>query len=477
LLRRLEEGGIPVVCLARNPEFLRPRVAESTEVREADVLDEASLTISLRNVHTAYYLVHSMGARRSFEHLDRVGAENFSKACRENGVEKIVYLGGLGHGERLSSHLRSRNEVGEILRACGVPTVEFRASIIIGSGSLSFELIRTTVERLPIIVAPKWVRTNTQPIAIEDVLAYLVAALDGSPSDSRTYDIGGPDVVSYQDLLHEYARQRGLRRLILPVPVLSPRVSSLWLGLITPLYARIGRKLVDSLQNQTVVEDDSALAEFPIRPKTMKEAIARALINEDMEYAETRWMGALSSKGMLRRMDTSKLGPRVVAQLSAKAACPPEIAFDVIQRIGGDQGWYCADFLWRLRGFIDLLFGGVGMRRGRLHPSKLNRGDPIDLWRVEDVQPPKFLRLRAEMKLPGRAWLQFEVQGGDSESEVLQTAIFDPIGVIGRLYWYGLFPMHWLIFHGMLKAVVRVAEDRQLQYAESGMDRQSGLAD
>jgi uncharacterized protein YbjT (DUF2867 family) len=461
LLRVLEEKKAPVRCLVRNPEHIASRISAPTEVVFGDVLDEASLQRALQGVHAAYYLVHSMGAKKGFVEQDRRAARLFGAVAKRCAVSRIIYLGGLGRGEDLSDHLHSRQEVGQILRTSGVPTIEFRASIILGSGSLSFELIRVMVERVPVIVTPKWVRTKTQPISIEDVLQYLVEALKIPAEHHKTYEIGGPDVVSYQDLLHEYARQRGLRRWILPVPVLTPRISSLWLGLITPVFARIGRKLVDGLQNRTVVEDPRALKEFPVRPKSVKEAMSRALINEDMEYAETRWVDALSSKGMLRRMDLSKLGPRIVSQLVAQAACSAETVFRMIQKIGGDHGWYFADFLWRLRGFLDLLVGGVGMRRGRPHPVELHKGDPIDLWRVEDIQPGKLLRLRSEMKLPGRAWLQFEVQGDKGRSQVLQTAIFDPIGVTGLLYWYALFPLHWLVFRGMLRRIARAAESEK----------------
>lgn len=457
LLRVLERGGRRVRCLARRPEALAGTVAAGTEVVPGDVLDPASLGAAMRGVDAAYYFVHSMGSRSSFEREDRVAAENFGRAAKAGGVRRIVYLGGLGAGESLSAHLKSRQETGDVLRASGVPVTEFRASIVIGSGSLSFEMIRALAERLPVMIAPKWVATEAQPIAIEDLLAYLVAALGRPDGETRVFEIGGEDAASYGDLLREYARQRGLRRLIVPVPILTPRLSSLWLGLVTPLYARVGRKIVESLRNPTIVRDRSALAEFPaIRPMGYRAAIARALVNEDREFAETRWSDALSSGSEPRSWGGARFGSRLVDSRTARVAAPPERAFAPIQRIGGESGWYACDFLWRFRGFVDLLSGGVGLRRGRRHPVRLVPGDPLDFWRVEAIEPPRRLKLAAEMRLPGRAWLEFEVTpDGAGGSVVRQTASFDPRGLFGLVYWYALWPLHQMVFGGMLRALVR----------------------
>ena len=280
LIRVLEETGRPLRCLARKPELLRPRVAASTEVVGGDVLDLSSLSEAMKDVHTAYYLVHSMAAGGGFEERDRLGAKNFATAAREHGTRRIIYLGGLGGSGRLSSHLASRQEVGEILRRSGVPTIEFRASIIIGAGSLSFEMVRALVEKLPVMITPRWVRSKAQPISIEDVLAYLSKALELDDDNSYVFEIGGADQVSYRDIMREYARQRGLRRIMIPVPVLTPRLSSLWLGLVTPLYARVGRQLIEGVRNDTVVEDDIAMSVFDLRPRGIREAISRALLNE-----------------------------------------------------------------------------------------------------------------------------------------------------------------------------------------------------
>lgn len=457
LLKALESAGYRVRCLARRPEFLRARAAGSTEVVRGDVLDPSSLASAMEGVDAAYYLVHSMGSSGAFEEEDRRAAENFARAAREAGVSRMVYLGGLGSGPDLSPHLASRQEVGQILQESGVPTIEFRASIIIGSGSLSFEMIRALVDRLPAMTTPRWVRMLAQPISVEDVIAYLVAALDVELDGSAVFEIGGSERVSYQDIMREYARQRGLRRLMIPVPVLTPRLSSLWLGLVTPVYARIGRKLIDSIPHETLVGDDRALREFSIRPRGIHEAIERALSNEDQEMAVTRWSDALSSRGPTRPWGGVRFGSRLVDSRCAHTPYPPEIAFTPIRRIGGRTGWYYADWLWRLRGFLDLLVGGAGLRRGRRDPEWPLLGDTIDFWRVEAYEPDRLLRLFAEMKLPGRAWLQFEVEEDGNGSTVSQTSIFDPVGLPGLLYWYLLYPVHSLVFAGTLRGIVNAA--------------------
>ncbi len=457
LLKTLDTRGHRLRCLARRPDFLRPRVGGSTEVVKGDLLDPTSLGPAMAGVDSAYYLVHSMGSTGGFEEEDRRAAKIFARAAREAGVRRIIYLGGLGRGGKLSRHLASRQEVGRILRDSGVPTIEFRASIIIGSGSVSFEMIRALVDRLPVMITPRWVRISAQPIAIEDVIAYLMAALDLEVDGSAIFEIGGADRVSYGDIMLEYAHQRGLRRLMIPVPILSPWLSSLWLGLVTPVYARVGRKLIDSITHETVVEDDLALRLFDIRPRGIREAIERALRNEDQEIAETRWSDALSSAGQARAWGGVRLGSRLVDSRVASVPHPPPQAFRPIRRIGGETGWYYANWLWRLRGFMDLLVGGAGMRRGRRNPEWALLGDTVDFWRVEVFEPDRLLRLSAEMKLPGRAWLQFEVEGDESGSTIRQTSIFDPSGLMGLLYWYLLYPLHSRVFAGMLRGIVRAA--------------------
>jgi uncharacterized protein YbjT (DUF2867 family) len=457
LLRALEASGTTVRCLARNPEYLRPRVAPTTEVVRGDVLDPDSLALALSGVHTAYYLVHSMAASQDYGEADRQGAATFGRAAREAGVQRIIYLGGLGDGERLSPHLASRQEVGRLLRESGVPTVEFRAGIVLGSGSFSFEMIRALVEKLPIMVTPRWAETKTQPIGIEDLVAYLMEALDVPCLGSAVFEIGLPDRVAYLDLMREYARQRGLRRLMLPVPVLTPRLSSLWLGLVTPVYARVGRALVDGLRNETVVRDDAARRTFRVRPRGLRETLERALINEDLEFAATRWCDAVSARQGHRGWGGVRFGSRLVDSRARVVTRPPARAFRPIERIGGRTGWYFGNWLWRLRGWLDLLAGGAGLRRGRRDARQLKPGDTVDFWRVEAIEPGRLLRLAAEMKLPGRAWLQFEVEPRAPGSLIRQTAIFDPVGLRGRLYWYALYPLHQLVFWGMLRGITRAA--------------------
>jgi uncharacterized protein YbjT (DUF2867 family) len=457
LLRALERCNYTVRCMARRPEYLQGRVGPGTEVAAGDALHYETLIHALKDTDVAYYLVHSLGSAGNFEEEDRTAAANFGRACAACGVQRIVYLGGLGEEERaLSSHLRSRHEVGRVLREAGVPVIEFRASLVIGSGSLSFELVRALTERLPIMIAPRWVGVPAQPIAIEDLIAYLLAAAELPLAESRTFEIGGSDVVSYGGIIKEYARQRGLDRLIIPVPLLTPRLSSLWLGLVTPIYSRVGRKLIDSLRYPTVVRDPSALQIFTIRPRGIREAISRALKNEEHEFAVTRWSDALSSSGNAG-WGGRRFGSRIVDSRTAEVPRDRKSAFAPIRRIGGDTGWYYGNLLWRIRGFLDLIAGGAGLRRGRRNPESLVPGDTLDFWRVEAFEPDRLLKLHSEMKLPGRAWLEFEVTDIPTGTIIRQTAVFDPLGVAGLLYWYALYPIHQLVFAGMLREICRRA--------------------
>ena len=470
---KLEERGLKVRCLARRPENLQDRVGPQTEIVRGDVLQGDSLRAALEGIDTAYYLVHSMGSAGSFEDQDRVAARNFADAARGAGVKRIIYLGGLGDDtEDLSPHLRSRHEVGEILRETGCEVIEFRASIVIGSGSLSFELVRALVQRLPIMICPKWVSVRAQPIAIEDLLEYLLGGLDLNGSESRVFEIGGPDQVSYGEIMREYARQRGLQRWLVSVPVLTPRLSSLWLAIVTPVYARVGRKLVDSLRNPTVVKDCSALSAFPIQPRGLTESIKRAIVNEDHIVSTTRWSDALSSSLGIPGWGGVRFGNRIVDTRRVTVSVPPAKAFTPIRRIGGKRGWYCANYLWTLRGWIDLLCGGIGKRRARRDPEHLRVGDVLDWWRVEKYVPNQRLRLLAEMKVPGRAWLEFEVESTSAGASIRQTAVFDPVGLFGLCYWYGLYPLHAVIFRGMLGQIAKRAER---QKDKAGRERKIGM--
>jgi hypothetical protein len=344
-----------------------------------------------------------------------------------------------------------------VLRRCGVPTLEFRASIVIGAGSLSFEMVRALVQRLPVMTTPRWVRTLAQPIAVRDVLSYLLAALDYPQAESRVFEIGGADRVSYEGIMREYAAQMGLRRLIVPVPVLSPGLSGLWLALVTPLYYQVGRRLMEGVRNETVVTDSSAERQFGVHPVGIREAIRQALQDEDRQIAGTRWSDALPARSLEQHWGGVRFGTRFVDSRETRVPRPPADVFRPVQCIGGEHGWYAYDWLWSLRGAVDKMLGGVGSQRVPRDPRCLLPGDTVGFWRVEAMQLARLLRLRAEMKLPGRAWLQFEVNPAEGGSTLRQTAIFDPVGLGGMLYWYALYPLHMLIFRRMLAAIAAAA--------------------
>ena len=477
LLPLLVDEGHFVRCLTRRPALELEGADPNVEVCVGNVLDEPSLDAALQGIDTAYYLIHSMGDSGDFEKLDRRAAENFASACSRQNVKRIIYLGGLGNPDHnLSKHLRSRQEIGDILRTSTANVIEFRASIIIGSGSLSFEMIRTLVERLPVMICPKWVRVMAQPIAIEDVLAYLVEGLEVPAEGSFVFEIGGPDQISYGEIMKRYSRQRGLKRLMIPVPLLTPYLSSLWLGLVTPIYSRVGRKLVDSLKNPTLISNNMAERYFSVKPRSADEAIARALVNEDQKFAATRWSDAFSAGGAPKSWGGVRFGSRLVDSRSKKVIATAEDAFTPIRRIGGETGWYYGNWLWKVRGFLDLLVGGVGVRRGRRDPDQLRVGDALDFWRVEQFEDNRLLRLAAEMKVPGRAWLEFEVSEDDGITEVRQTAIFDPVGLFGILYWYALYPLHQFVFGGMLRNICRAIKKSDRPQAESSESEQTAMA-
>jgi uncharacterized protein YbjT (DUF2867 family) len=454
LLNRLQaDDRHRVRCLTRRPEALAGRTGPHTEALAGDALDAVSLARAMHGVDTAYYLIHSMDASGDFESLDRAAAKNFADAARTVGVRRIVYLGGLGGGSGLSSHLASRQEVGQILRSSGVPTIELRASIVIGSGSASYEIVRALVETLPVMITPRWVETAAQPIAIEDVVDYLLAALEHR--DSAIFEIGGEDRVSYGEIIREYAMQRGLRRRLIRLPLLTPRISRLCVALITPVYGRVAAAMVESLRNETVVHTAAAFEAFPVRPRGLKDSIARALINEDRDFAQTRWSDALAPAQPLGWRGIA-FGRRLVSSRVVRVDRPAAEAFAPIKRIGGRSGWYAGDWFWRARGLLDTLRGGVGLRRGRRDPTDLRVGDTIDFWRVERLEPNHVLRLAAEMKIPGRLWLQFEVDpDGPGGVQIRQTTVFDPAGYVGLTYWYLFCPVHHFVFSAMLRAIAR----------------------
>ncbi|MBX3463885.1 MAG: SDR family oxidoreductase [Planctomycetes bacterium] len=456
LVRRLAAAGHQVRCLVRDPRKLAGRglpPAPAVTAWAWDGSDAEALGAALAGAEVAYYLIHSMAvAGRGFAARDHALAESFGRAAAATGVQRIVYLGGLGElGPDLSPHLRSRREVEHSLAAGGVPVTTFRAAMLIGSGSASFEILRYLVERLPCMVTPRWVETESQPIAIENVLHYLVACLDEPRTCGRTLDIGGPDVVSYRDLLQATARALGLRRRrIVPVPVLTPRLSSFWVHLVTPVGARIARPLAEGLRNRMVCRNDDAQRLLPQRLLPVEEAIARAVAARP----ETSWHDAGAVPG-----DPAWAGGKVFEDArSVRVAAPAAAVFAAVSRLGGANGWHAGDWLWRLRGALDKLVGGPGSRRGRRDPEELRFGDALDFWRVLEASPPHRLRLVAEMKLPGQATLEFEVHAqGPDAALLVQTARFRPRGLLGLAYWYAVLPLHAYVFAGMLRGIARAA--------------------
>jgi len=455
LVPALLDRGYRVRCLVRRPDEARSRLPRDAEIVGGDLGDRGTLGPAMAGIDTAFYLVHALASGGDLWREETEAARNFATAAESAEIRRIVYLGGLAAEDAVSPHLATRREVGRILRATRPVTIEFRASIILGSGSLSFELIRALVERLPVMVTPKWVTSEAQPIAIEDVIAYLLGSIEIPVDVGEQIEIGGDDRASYRDLMGEYARQRGLHRAMVKVPVLTPWLSGLWLALVTPLNARIGRQLLEGMRSDSIVTSSRARELFPeIRPRGYREAIRRALANEDREFADTHWSDAVSSGVAPKNWHGVRFGARRVDSRAVDLDASPRQAFAPVARIGGTSGWYYANALWRLRGLIDLAAGGIGLRRSRRHPEQLRPGDSLDFWRVEAVEPNRLLRLRAEMRLPGRAWLQFEVTG-DGPVVLRQTATFDPVGLFGLLYWYSLYPIHAAMFKGMLAAIAR----------------------
>ena len=460
LVPRLIEKGYKVRCLARDESRLKDRW-EGVEVVQGDVLDKESLNNKFNGIETAYYLIHSMSGDSEFSKTDIIAAENFAQAAEVQNVKRIIYLGGLGSSEeKLSRHLSSRVQTGEALRKFNVPVTEFRAGVIVGSGSLSFEMIRYLTERLKVMITPKWVNTKTQPIAIRDVLRYLIDALTIEKTKGEIIDIGGEDILTYKDLMSIYAKVRGLKRYFIKVPVLTPRLSSHWVGLVTPLPSRIAKPLVDGLKNELICKSNKAKELFGFKTISYKEAVELALQRNKEGKTETIWFSSYSSgiKSKTIPVHLTQKEGMIIEKREIIVNASTELTFKAFTSIGGKNGWY-ANFLWAIRGYIDLLIGGVGMRRGRRSETELISGDPLDFWRVEEIEKNKLLRLRAEMKLPGEAWLQFNVENIDeNKSKLTQTAFFEPRGLWGLLYWYSIYPLHGIIFGGMIRSIKKASE-------------------
>ncbi len=463
LIPCLLDAGYRVRAVAREPRKLRDRPWRSrVEVVQSDLSDEGALAAHLEGCTAAYYLIHSMEVSGSaYAERDRALAAAFARAASAAKVSRIVYLGGLGEmGDGLSEHLSSRREVESILASTGIPVTTFRAAMIIGSGSASFEILRYLVERLPVMVTPSWVGTESQPVAIADVLHWLVRCLSVPETAGQTLEIGGADVVTYRELIRVMAQELGLRRRwIVPVPVLTPRLSSGWISLITPVSYKIARPLADGLRNRVVVNDPRTQELMPHDSLGAREAIRKAVERVVSNDVETRWSVAGPVPG-----DPEWSGGTVfVDERSVVVDADPSDVFRAVARIGGGHGWYAGDVLWRLRGLIDTVVGGPGLRRGRRHPDRVEFGETLDFWRVIEVDQDRRLMLLAEMKLPGVATLEFTVEprGGTTGVDLTMTARFRPKGVLGLAYWYSVLPLHNFVFGGMLKGIKRVAESTQ----------------
>jgi uncharacterized protein YbjT (DUF2867 family) len=463
LVPRLLASGYQVRVLVRDPDRLGGRPwLDQVEVVQGDVLQSATLPAVMTGVDAAYYLIHSMSGSADFHIRDLAAARNFAAAAEQAKLHRIVYLGGLGDPQSdLSQHLRSRQETGDALRQTGVSVTELRAAVIVGSGSLSFEMVRYLTERIPIMICPQWVFTRIQPISIDDVLEYLLAVLITPESADKVIEIGGADVLTYGEMMLGYARVRGLRRYLLAVPVLTPRLSSYWVHWMTPIPAAIARPLIEGLRNEVIVRTDEARRLFPhIEPLDFQTAVKRALINLEAGEVETIWSDALaSSQGDAPPIYLTQEQGLIIERRQKQVAALPDEVYKIFSSLGGERGWLTYNFAWQLRGGFDRLVGGVGMRRGRRDPLDVRVGDAVDFWRVEAVQAGRLVRLRAEMKVPGKAWLQFESRPVvDGNSLLVQTAYFDPKGLSGLIYWYVLYPIHALIFSGMVVKIAQCAE-------------------
>ena len=455
-----------MVCLARSPDRLNEVPwADEVTVVGGDLSKPETLGPAFDGVDAAYYLVHSIGTGAGFDERESAAAENFVEAARTAGVQRLVYLGGLrpAGGEEASPHLASRAEVGRIMLDSDVPTIALQAGVVIGSGSASFEMLRYLTERLPVMVTPRWVSSRVQPIAVRDVLRYLVGVLEFEPSTNRTFDIGGPDVLTYEEMMRRYAQVAGLRRrLIIPVPVLSPRLSSHWINLVTPVPKAIAAPLIESLRNSVVVSETDIQRLLPGELLGYDEAVALALQRVREGTVATRWAGASwpgAPSDPLPSDPEWSGGDVELDERSTPVDAPPAVLWEVVEGIGGERGWYSFPLAWAMRGLLDRLAGGVGLRRGRRHPDRLSVGEPLDFWRVEALERPKLLRLRAEMRLPGLAWLEFRVDdAGEGRSVLHQRAVFRPKGLAGRLYWLAVWPFHGIVFQGMLRNMAGAAE-------------------
>ncbi|MBC6109386.1 SDR family oxidoreductase [Pedobacter fastidiosus] len=460
LLPLLLEEKHEVVCMVRDKRrfALQSDLSEEVTIVDGDLLNAESLKQIPNDIDAAYYLVHSMSSSDAkFEEMEKKSSENFSTAIRNTNCKQIIYLTGIANDDHLSKHLGSRLAVEEELKASGIACTILRAAIIIGSGSASFEIIRDLTEKIPLMITPKWVKTLCQPIGIRDVLAYLTGVLHNEKSYNQTFDIGGPDVLTYRAMLQGYADERGLKRWIITLPVLTPRLSSLWLNLITPVPYSLARSLVDSMKNEVVCKDDKIHEVVPRKCLTYAEALHLAFEKIDQNSIVSSWKDALN-RGYLTTnfMDQIKVPQNGTLQYKVKMPFErkAEEVFDNIWSIGGNRGWYYMDWLWHFRGFLDKIFGGVGTRRGRTSNTDIQAGDVLDFWRVLLAdKKSKRLLLFAEMKVPGEAWLELKLIEFHGKAFLSQIATFRPKGLWGRMYWYAMWPFHVILFKGMAKQI------------------------
>jgi len=444
-----------VRCLSRDPKKTMRDLPPYAVACRADLLDRDSLAAAFRGADVAYYLVHSLNESGSLLESESVAAENFGMAAAQAGIRRIVYLGALAQSgtQDSSPHIHSRQQVGEILRKSGVPVTEFRASVVIGNGSMPFEVIRALVERLPIMITPRWVRMKLQPISSKDVVDYLLAAIEENGDQNFIYEIGGRDVVSYEDLLREYAAARSLKRLMIGVPVITPRLSSHWLRLVTPAHFRMARRIVESTEHDSIVSDQSALEDFSIRPMTMKESLNRA-VDEELDP------GALLDRVQddAAAFEEMTVGNSFLERRRVEVRADASCCFEVISRLGGEHGWYGGDWIWKLRGWMDRILGGPGLRTKQTPKGPPVEGAILDFWLVDRVIPGERLTLLGELKLPGEAWLDFRIRASETGAVIEQTVVYASRGALGLLYWYAVKGLHALVFEGMLREMASAAE-------------------
>jgi len=465
LVPRLVDSGFDVRCMTRDPDQLaltpwRHRV----EVVAADALDHRSLVEALDGCDAAFYLIHSMGDSGDFAERDRRAASNFRDAAAAVKLDRIVFLGGLGaSGAELSEHLASRHEVAEIFLEGVTPVTVLRAAVIIGSGSMSFEMIRHLTEVLAVMMRPRWIRSRCQPIAVRNVLAILISVLDDPERADRLYDIGGPDILTYEQMMQAYAEVSGLRRrLVVPLPIFSARLSPWFVGLVTPLPPGMARPLIESVAHEMIVSNPSPPGFHPADMLSYRESVRLALVRIFYTSVETRWSDAVSTPAAPRPGDPIWAGEKMhLDRRVVESSAAPDDLLWAVTRVGGDVGYYALNWAWRIRGWIDRLFGGVGLRRGRRHPEELRVGEALDFFRVVEMDPDRRrLTLQAEMKVPGTAWLEWQVDPRPGGSRLTQTARMAPRGLVGRLYWYSMLPFHAPIFRLMTRRMARTAERR-----------------